>query len=155
MTDLNTIRNEKIDTLNDLIEITRDSAKFYGEAADSVPNPQLKDLFTQMAESKNGLVGALAREVRSEGATPATGGTARGVWDRWYGDIRTKFGDADYGYVAQLESSEDRLMDAFHNVMKDSDVPAPVKSTVQEYLPTITAQHDLMRDKKWQMEARN
>lgn len=150
-----TIRNQKIDTLNELIEITRDSANFYKEAATSVPNPQLKTLFTSMADSRSGLVGALSKEVRAEGAKPAQDGTVRGSWDRWYGDIRARMGkDKDFGYVSQLESSEDRLLDAYNNVVSDQQVAAPVKQTVSQYLPRIRAQHDEMRDRKWEMQAR-
>ena len=55
----NDIREEKIDTLNELISVTRDSATFYGEAASEAKNPQLQSLFRSMADSKNGIVGAL------------------------------------------------------------------------------------------------
>lgn len=152
-TSIDTIRTEKIDTLNDLIEITRDSATFYGEAAKAVPNPGLQSLFGEMASSKQGLVGAMSREVRAEGAKPATSGTARGAWDKLYGEVRSQFGDTDYAYVKQLEASEDRLMKAFHEVVADDGVPAPVKQTVTSYLPTIRSHHDMMRDRKWSMKA--
>ena len=156
MTNIESIKTEKIDTLNDLIEITRDSATFYSDAAKAVPNPALKSLFGEMASSKQGLVGAMSREVRSEDvkpATTATTGTVRGAWDKLYGDVRTQFGDANYGYVSQLESSEDRLMKAFNEVVADDNVPASVKQTVSSYLPAIRSHHDMMRDRKWNMQA--
>lgn len=152
-TNIETIRTEKIDTLNELIEITRDSATFYTDAAKAVPNPGLKSLFGEMASSKQGLVGAMSREVRAEGAKPATTGTVRGAWDKLYGEVRTKFGDADFGYVSQLEDSEDRLMKAFHEVVADDKVPDAVKQTVNGYLPTIRSHHDMMRDRKWDMKS--
>lgn len=152
-TTIDTIRTEKIDTLNDLIEITRDSATFYNDAAKAVPNPALKSLFGEMASSKQGLVGAMSREVRAEDAKPATIGTVRGVWDKLYGEVRNQFGDANYGYVSQLEATEDRLMKAFHEVVADNDVSASVKQTVSSYLPTIRSHHDMMRDRKWSMQA--
>lgn len=152
-TTIDSIRTEKIDTLNDLIEITRDSATFYNDAAKAVPNPALKSLFGEMASSKQGLVGAMSKEVRMEGATPATSGTVRGVWDKLYGEVRSQFGDANYGYVSQLEATEDRLMKAFHEVVADNDVPTSVKQTVTHYLPTIRSHHDMMRDRKWSMQA--
>ncbi len=153
MTNIESIKTEKIDTLNDLIEITRDSATFYNDAAKAVPNPALKSLFGEMASSKQGLVGAMSREVRSEGAKPATTGTVRGTWDKLYGEVRSQFGDANYGYVSQLESSEDRLMKAFNEVVADKDVSAAVKESVSSYLPTIRSHHDMMRDRKWDMQA--
>jgi uncharacterized protein (TIGR02284 family) len=152
-TTIDTIRTEKIDTLNELIEITRDSASFYSDAAKAVPNPQLKSMFGEMASSKQGLVGAMSREVRTEGAKPATTGTVRGAWDKLYGEVRSQFGDSDYRYVSQLEATEDRLMKAFHEVVADDDVPASVKQTVNSYLPTIRSHHDMMRDRKWTMQA--
>ena len=123
------------------------------DAAKAVPNPALKSLFGEMASSKQGLVGAMSKEVRSEGATPATTGTVRGTWDKLYGEVRTQFGDANYGYVSQLEATEDRLMKAFHEVVADDSVPAAVKQTVSSYLPTIRSHHDMMRDRKWDMQA--
>ena len=153
MTNIESIKTEKIDTLNDLIEITRDSATFYNDAAKAVPNPAVKSLFGEMASSKQGLVGAMSREVRSEGAKPATAGTVRGAWDKLYGEVRTQFGDANYGYVSQLEATEDRLMKAFHEVVADDAVSASVKHTVSSYLPTIRSHHDMMCDRKWEMQA--
>lgn len=155
-TTVNEIRNQKIDTLNDLIAITRDSADFYSEAAGKVDNPQLKTLFTGMAESKNGLVGAMSRDIKVEGAAPAKDGTFRGTLNKVYGNIRAEFGDnKNYAYVSQLEETEDRLLGAFNNVLHDKDVPAPVKEAVTSYLPKVKQQHDLMRDRKWAMQTKH
>lgn len=152
MSNLEKIREQQIDTLNDLIQVTRDSAEFYGDAAKEVENPELKNLFTDMAQSKNGLVGAMSREVHAAGDEPAESGTFRGSLRKFYTDVRSKFGDTDYAFVSELEQSEDRLMNAYNDVMKDDDVPAPVKQTVSQYLPAIQQHHDLMRDRKWAMK---
>ena len=148
----NDIREEKIDTLNELISVTRDSAKFYGEAATEAKNPQLQSLFRSLADSKNGIVGALAREVRSEGAEPEAKGSFSGSLHRLYGEVRGKLASDDYAYVSQLEESEDRMLHAYRDVLKDDETPQTVKTVVTEYLPKVQAQHDLMRDKKWAMQ---
>ena len=149
------IREQKIETLNELISVTRDSARFYGEASTEAKNPQLQSLFRSMADSKNGIVGALSREVRSEGAEPDKQGSFSGSLHRLYGEVRGKLGGDDYGYVSQLEESEDRMLHAYSDVLKDNDTPQPVKSVVSEYLPKVTAQHDLMRDQKWMMQGQS
>ncbi len=150
------IREQKIETINELIAITRDSADFYKDASTKVDNPQLKTLFNGMAESKNGLVGAMSRDVKLEGARPAEAGTFRGVLNQIYGDARAKFGDnTDFTYVSQLEETEDRLLGALNNVLHDSEVPAPVKEAVTSYLPKVKEHHDLMRDRKWAMETKH
>jgi uncharacterized protein (TIGR02284 family) len=150
---MTTIRNEKIDTLNELIAVTRDSAEFYSDAARRVDNPKLQNLFSELAECKNGLVGAMSRDVRSEGATPESDGTFRGSLHKVYGDVRAKLGDSDYAYVSQLEESEDRMLHAFNDVLQDSGTPAPVKDAVRSYLPAARQHHDAMRDRKWEMKA--
>lgn len=147
------IRNEKIETLNELLAVTRDSAEFYGDAATKAENPQLQSLFRDMAQSKGRLVGALSSELRAEGATPKEDGTFRGSLNQMYGDVRAKLGGGDYGYVSQLEASEDRMLAAFNDALTDQDVPATVKNAVRSYLPEVRAQHDAMRDRKWTMEA--
>ena len=121
--DRNEIREEKIETLNELMSVTRDSAKFYREAAEEAKNPQLQSLFREMAASKDGICGALAREVRSEGATPDTSGSFSGSLHRLYGEVRGKLSGDDYGYVSQLEESEDRMLHAYRDVLKDDDAP--------------------------------
>ena len=148
------IREQKIETLNELIAVTRDSAEFYTDAAVKVDNPQLRTLFTDMADSKNGLVGAMAREVKTDGATAAKAGTFTGILRQTYGDVRARLGNnSDFTYVSELEATEDRMMDAWNNVLKDDDVPKPVKQAVTSYLPKVKAHHDLMRDRKWAMQA--
>jgi uncharacterized protein (TIGR02284 family) len=147
------IRETKIETLNELIAVTRDSAKFYGEAAGEAQNPQLKDLFKSMADAKNGLVGAISREVKSEGGTPEDEGTFRGSLQRMYGNVRGKISGEDYGYVAELEESEDRMLNAFKDVLNDEDAPLQVKTVVRNYLPKVQEHHDLMRSRKWTMKA--
>ena len=147
------IRNEKIETLNELIAATRDSAEFYDDVSTEAKNPQLQSLFTGMAQSKNNLVEAMSREVRMDGATPETDGTFRGTLHRLYGEVRGKMDDDDYGYVAQLEASEDRLLHAFRDVLEDGGTPMQVKEAVRSHLPTVKQHHDTMRDRKWAMES--
>lgn len=156
-TNQNEIRIEKIGTLNDLIEATRDSANFYADAAKAVANPELRKLFDHMASSKNGLVGSMSKEIRAEGATPAKAGTVRGVLREIYDDALSSMGreKSDYSYVSELEKSEDRLMEAFHDVIKSDSAPKEVKETLRGYLPTVQDHHDTLRDRKWTMEAKH
>jgi hypothetical protein len=137
MTTNNTeLRKEKVETLNELIQATRDSADFYADAAKAVRNPELRSLFVDMARSKQGLVGSMSQDVRAEAAQPAKD-------------------HGDYAYVKELEKSEDRLMAAFHDVIKRDDAPKAVKASLLDYLPKVQQHHDAMRDRKWAMEARH
>lgn len=152
MSNIDKIREQQIDTLNDLIQVTRDSAEFYQDAAGEVESPQLKSLFDQMAASKNGLVGAMSHEVQLAGDEAEDSGTFRGSLRQFYAGVRSKFGDTDYAYVSELEQSEERLLNAFDDVIKDQDVSQQVKQTVSQYLPTIKEHYAVMRDRKWAMD---
>ena len=158
MTTLNAdIRKAKVETINELIQATRDSAAFYQDASTHIKNPQLKTLFVDMAQSKNGLVGSMSKEVRSEGATPAATGTFGGAVRQFYGNVKPLIAsdNGDYLYVKELEASDDRLLEAFHDVIKDDKAPTAVKEMLNSYLPTVAKQHDMMRDRKWAMQARH
>jgi uncharacterized protein (TIGR02284 family) len=151
------LRKEKVETLNELIQATRDSAAFYADAAKEVSNPELRSLFDGIAESKQGLVGSMSREVRAEAAQPATDGSLRGSLRQTYSTLRARMAmdHGDYTYVKELEKSEDRLMSAFHDVLKREDAPTAVKQSLLSYLPKVKEHHDAMRDRKWAMEARH
>lgn len=150
------LREEKVETLNELIQAMRDSAAFFADVAKSVQNPGLRSLFVDIAESKHGLVGSMAREVRDEAAEPAAQGSFLGGLQRIYSKLRADISTdkGDYAYVRELEKSEDRLMAAFHDVIKSDDAPKAVKQSLMSYLPKVKEHHDAMRDRKWAMEAR-
>jgi uncharacterized protein (TIGR02284 family) len=139
-------------TLNDLIEIARDGADFYTEAADKVSHAELSTLFRQMAGHKREIVSALSAAVVSSGGTPADHGTLVGSMHQMYGKIRAAFGDTGYAYVAELEESEDRLLHAFEDVLEDSDTPAEARAAAQRLMPRVRECHDIMRNRKQSMD---
>ena len=151
------IRSERIHKINDLIRITRDGAEFYSHADKAVDDPQLQTIFSQMADSKNGLVGSMSRQIREAGAEPATSGTYVGAMRELYAGLRASLvsDNSDYAYVRELESSEDRLLKAFHDVIASDSVAPELKQTLEAYLPTVRAHHDAMRNRKWAMESRH
>ncbi|WP_349986023.1 PA2169 family four-helix-bundle protein [Stenotrophomonas sp. WHRI 8082] len=140
-------------SLNDLIEIARDGQKFYSEAATKVKDAELAALFTRIAGSKSDIVSSLSSTVAATGGEPAEHGTFVGSVQKMYGNIRATLGDTQYGYVAELEESEDRLLKAFKDVLTDNDVPAPVRAEVTRLLPEVQETHAVMRARKHAMKA--
>ena len=130
--------------LNHLIEICRDGINFYRDAAEKVEDSELKALFSRMAKAKAELAQALATEVRIEGGKPADKGTLVGEFQKLYGELRAKFGDKRYGFVAELEQVEDRLLAAFQRAAFDDDSPLPVRTAASLHLPEVRACHEEM-----------
>ena len=139
-------------TLNDLIEIARDGAEFYGEAAGKVDNAELSTLFTQMAGHKREIVTGLSADVAASGGNPADRGTMVGSMQQAYGKVRAALGDTNYAYVAQLEEVEDRLLNAFKDTVADADTPATARAAAQKHMPRVQECHDIMRNRKLAMK---
>jgi len=139
--------------LNDLIEIARDGKSFYEEAATKVKDAELSALFTRIAGVKGRIVAALSSSVAASGGKPAEHGTMVGSMQQFYGKVRAAFGDTNYGYVAELEESEDRLLGAFKDVLKDNELPPAVRQEVTQLLPEVQECHNVMRARKHAMKA--
>lgn len=140
-------------SLNDLIEIARDGGDFYTEAASKVHNPELSALFGQMATHKRDIVAGLSADVAATGGRPAEHGTMVGTMRQAYGKVRAALGDNDYAYVAELEDTEDRLLGAFRDTIRDKDTPAAAKLAAEKYMPRVIECHSIMRDRKLALKA--
>jgi uncharacterized protein (TIGR02284 family) len=139
-------------TLNDLIAIARDGKSFYEEAAQKVDNAELKTLFNRIAGIKTHLVAELSAVVHAAGGKPEDSGTLVGHMQQMYGKVRATLGDKEYGYVAELEESEDRLIKAFEQVIRSSETPEAARATVTRLLPEVRSCHDVMRHRKLAMK---
>ncbi|UNK41286.1 PA2169 family four-helix-bundle protein [Luteimonas sp. S4-F44] len=140
--------NKSAHTLNDLIAIARDGKDFYEEAAQKVDHAELKTLFSRIAAHKSQLVTDLSAAVQAVGGKPETSGTMVGTLQQFYGKVRAAFGDKEYGYVAELEESEDRLLEAFDEAARDADTPPAARDVVTRLLPEVRATHDELRTRK-------
>lgn len=139
-------------SLNDLIAIARDGEAFYTEAAGKVDDPELSALFTRIAAVKGRIVSSLGATVQSAGGDPERHGTLVGSMQQMYGKLRATFGDKEYGYVAELEESEDRLLKAFRETIEDDDTPPAARDAARQLLPEVQECHDTMRNRKHAMK---
>jgi uncharacterized protein (TIGR02284 family) len=139
--------NSQSNVLNELIEITRDGEHFYRHAAAEVQDQRLKAVFHDMAEAKTRVLQALALKVAEEREHPAEGGTFSGALRQLYADTKARLSrDSDAAYVAELESTEDRLLKAFEEALQEA---APEERALLEAeMPTVRACHDRMRELK-------
>lgn len=139
-------------TLNDLIAIARDGQDFYTEAAKKVDDAELSSLFSRIAGVKQDIVRDLSATVSAAGGEPAQHGTVVGSMQEFYGKVRATLGDKQYGYVAELEESEDRLLKAFTEAASDNDTPAAAREAAQRLLPQVRECHNVMRERKHAMK---
>ena len=139
--------------LNELVSATRDGQSFYELAATEVSNFELQALFTRIAKVKGDIVAGLSTEIRANGAKPTDDGTWSASVTRNYVEVRALLGDKNYTYVAQLENSEDQLLEAFDKALKDTATTPHAQSVITSYLPEVRSCHAIMRAKKSELKA--
>lgn len=139
--------------LEDLVQVTRDSKTFYEDVARETENPRLREVFNRMAMAKGSLIAAVSGKLASLGQTPPDGGTMAGTLRKAYADIRATFSKNDEKvYVAELEETEDRVLEAFEDALAKTD-SVDVRSVLTEHLPKVRACHEEMRNLKHSMGA--
>ncbi|MET0549640.1 MAG: PA2169 family four-helix-bundle protein [Xanthomonas sp.] len=146
------IQSKTTHSLNDLIAISRDGKDFYEEAAKKVGDAELSTLFLRIAGVKSDIVSSLSAVVQSVGGKPEEHGTMVGSMQQMYGKVRAALGDTKYGFVAELEESEDRLLKAFNETIADADTPVAARDAATRLLPEVRACHDVMRTRKHAMK---
>ncbi|QDI04170.1 MULTISPECIES: PA2169 family four-helix-bundle protein [Xanthomonas translucens group] len=146
------IQSKTTHSLNDLIAISRDGQQFYQEAAQKVGDTELSALFLRIAGVKADIVSGLSAVVQAVGGKPDAHGTMVGSMQQMYAKVRAALGDTKYGYVAELEESEDRLLKAFNDTIADSDTPVAARDAATKLLPEVRACHDVMRTRKLAMK---
>lgn len=145
--------DQNVKTLQDLVQIATDSARFYDEARKELRNPALHDLFGRMAQAKRDLIQALGIRLTLAGEEVPDGGTIAGSLRKAYADIRASLSSNEEAiYVGQLEQTEDRLLAHFTEALETLD-DQKMRETVLAQLPKVRACHDEMRNHKLRLAA--
>ena len=137
--------------LNDLVSATRDGKRFYEHAARRVDSPELKELFTRLANAKGEIVEGLSNELRALGEAPAEVGTWSGDFHRLCGDMRARLGDRNEAYVERLEESEARLLKAFNKALNDENTSGSAHEVIADLMPEVRICHDTMHARKMEL----
>jgi len=143
-----------LDILNNLIEVTLDSAHGYEDASKDTKNPYFKTLFGKRAIERKQVTAELQTEVRRLlGGKPATAGTTAGKAHRAFMNLKAAVTGSDKGIVNSVESGEDHIKKEYDEAMADQALSMPALDLVRRMYVSIKAGHDEMRDLKHHMEA--
>ncbi len=141
------------DTLQELVSIARDGVKFYDEAGKEVEDSQLKLLFLRMADQKRNLISSLSGKLAANQEDVPEDGTFAGKLRRVYTDLRTSLSsDEAKVYVAQLEETEDKLLEHFEDAIEKVEDPS-VRSILRTHIPQVRACHAEMSAVKKRLAA--
>jgi uncharacterized protein (TIGR02284 family) len=147
---METTSNKTVSLINDLIIINHDRIEGYERAAKETDDPQLKSLFTHMADESRQFKNELVREVVNQGGSPAEGTTTSGKVYRAWMDIKAALTGRDRkAIIASCEFGEDAALEEYESVLKSNDLAVDCRSMITRQKSSLQQSHDkikLMRD---------
>jgi uncharacterized protein (TIGR02284 family) len=140
------INEEVISTLNGLIETCKDGQDGFKDAAEGVERSDLKSLFYECSQQRSQFAGELQSLVRELGGDPEQSGSFTAALHRGFIDIKSIVtGKDETAILNECERGEDIAKAAFQKA-SEQDLPANVKTTVQNQFNTVKTTHDKIRD---------
>jgi len=143
-------RNERaIEVLNDLIRINNDRIEGYEKAIENTDetHADLRGIFNRMAHESRKYKGELITQVQRLGGDPASGTTASGKIYRVWMDVKSGFSRSDRKSVLEeCEYGEDAAQKAYEKALDADDLPADIRSLVQEEKSSLKDSHDMIRN---------
>jgi uncharacterized protein (TIGR02284 family) len=135
-------KDDLIETLNDLIETSRDGEEGFRTCADAVKSAQLKQTLGQAAGRCAQAVGELQAKVRSLGGDPETGSSVSGSLHRAWVDIKSTITGMDEAAVlAECECGEDVAKTAYEDALS-KDLPGDVRAIVERQYQGVLQHRD-------------
>ena len=151
----NASNDQNIKVLNDLIEVTLDSADGYREAAKDTRNLDFKALFERRSVERNRLTEKLQTEVRDLGGEPEDDGTVLASAHRMFLNLKHIVTGSDLGIVNEVEAGEDHIKTKYEDALSQEYLSAPVRGAVSSAYEMIKADHDQMSTLKATTEKNN
>ncbi|MCY7387226.1 MAG: PA2169 family four-helix-bundle protein [Burkholderiales bacterium] len=139
-------KNELIDSLNTLIETSRDGEKGFMTCAEDVKDVALRAYFTICATRCRESVHTLAELVKHHGGTPEETGSLLAPVDRAWVDLRAAISsDSDLAVLEECERAEDVALRAFRRELQ-KDLPLDVSAVIRIQLNGVQENHDRVRN---------
>ena len=140
-------------TLNDLIATVIDSVDGYTESAKDVGSPRFKDLFLARAGERREVADRLRTQVSALGGDPEDDGTILAAGHRAFVNLKSAVtGKDDKAIVAEVERGEDHLKAKFEDALKDDNLSASVRESIQSAWSSVKQGHDEMSALKHSLE---
>ncbi len=138
--------SDTINTLNKLIETSKDGEYGFRTSAEHLQDAQLKALFLQRAEACRQSANELQALVLQHGGTAEEGGSATGAVHRgWVAVKGSLAGYSDKALLEETERGEDVALDHYRSALKDEGLPADVRALIERQYQGVKRNHDQIR----------
>ena len=137
--------NELIDTLNTLIETSRDGENGFTACAEDAKDASLRAYFTICATRCRESVRTLEELVKYKGGSPEQSGSVLGSVNRAWLNLRAAISsNSDLAVLEECERAEDAAIRAYKHAL-EKDLPMDVSPVVQIQLNGAQENHDRVR----------
>lgn len=135
-----------IESLNNLLETTKDGEEGFRTCAAAVANPELKTVFETAARRCDEGAAELEAKIRSLGGAPAQSGTVSGALHRAWTNIKSSItGMDEHAVLAECERGEDVAKHIYEAALGEA-LPADVEAIVRRQYQGVVHNHDHIRD---------
>lgn len=140
-----TNNSEVIDTLNELIQTSKDGEEGFHTCADNARDPQLKTFFSNRAQSCAAAVAELQDMVRAHGGDPETRSDLSGALHRRWVDLKsTLTGNDDEAVLSECERGEDVAVSSYRRAL-GRNLPAEVRALIERQYQGVLHNHDQVK----------
>ena len=140
------LRDDTVEALQDLVQITQDSSDGFTEAAEVIDNEFLTKLFTEFAEQRKAMSDRLSGYLELNSEDADNSGSWKAKFHRWWLDLRGKLSGGDaYAVLAEAERGEDEIKAVYEDLIKQT-TGNPVNDVLHEQYVEIVRGHDRIRD---------
>jgi uncharacterized protein (TIGR02284 family) len=135
-------KDEIVDTLNDLIQITEDSHEGYRKSAEDADEQDLKSLFNDFSAQRGAMVRDLQKHVAEQGGAPEASGTILGGAHRFFVDLKSSVLGRDRAALLQeVERGENEAIRRYEQAL-DKELPTHLASVISQHLSRLRSDRD-------------
>ncbi len=135
-----------IDTLNDLIETSKDGELGFSACAKHVTSTDLQQLFSTRAADCRAAASELQTMVSDYGGKPETDGSTTGALHRGWVAVRGSLaGYTDEAMLEECERGEDAALGSYRTALRDEELPEAVRAVIARQQLGVQANHDQIK----------
>jgi uncharacterized protein (TIGR02284 family) len=144
---------DTIDTLNDLIETSKDGEYGFHACAEHAKSAELRQLLDARASECRQGAAELQELVVALGGKAEQGGSAGGALHRGWVSVRSALSSRDdLAMLEECERGEDKALARYREALK-AELPPSVQSVVERQMRGVQTNHDQIRDRRNQLRA--
>ena len=146
--------NDGLTVLETLTDTVADSVNGYREAAQHVDSAEFRQMFTELADERSGVLSDLQAELTRAGGSADRDGTTMGTLHQRWLDLKASIaGNDDKAVINEVERGEDYLKEKFEAAMASDALDGNFRGVVERAFGSVREGHDRVSALKHSLES--